>query len=200
MKTVDEKDFFREVTLRICGTPEIEKALWDCLIYIRDYIPADEIFLNLYEPGTGVGETIVRADIHGGEMVSIKVAFPPRLSGSSIPRIRGSENLESIVVADHVGEHPLLSPFADVLKNPNTAVMAIGPSPKWRQFGGIFIANRGDEKYTEEHVRLFSMLEEPFVIAFVNYMRYREVLRLKDILADDNRYLQEELRRETGKR
>lgn len=85
MKTVDEKDFFREVTLRICGTPEIEKALWDCLIYIRDYIPADEIFLNLYEPGTGVGETIVRADIHGGEMVSIKVAFPPRLSGSSIP-------------------------------------------------------------------------------------------------------------------
>ncbi len=97
-----------------------------------------------------------------------------------------------------MGEHPLLSPFADVLKNPNTAVMAIGPSPKWRQFGGIFIANRGDEKYTEEHVRLFSMLEEPFVIAFVNYMRYREVLRLKDILADDNRYLQEELRRETG--
>ena len=39
---VDEKDFFREATLRICGSLEIEKALWDCLVYIRQYIPADD--------------------------------------------------------------------------------------------------------------------------------------------------------------
>ncbi len=33
---VDEKDFFREVTLQICSSLEIEKALWDCLMYIRN--------------------------------------------------------------------------------------------------------------------------------------------------------------------
>ncbi|OPY66330.1 MAG: Formate hydrogenlyase transcriptional activator [Syntrophorhabdaceae bacterium PtaU1.Bin034] len=195
---IDEKDFFREVTLRICGSPEIEKALWDCLMYIRDYIPADEIFLNVYEPSTGTCETIVRADIHGGEMVSIKTTFPAEIVRIIDARIHGRERRELVVVADRVGEHPIMSPFAEVVKNQNAAVIVIGPNPEWRRFGGIVIANHGDEKYTEEHARLFFHLSEPFGIAFVNYMRYREVLRLKDILADDNRYLQEELRRESG--
>jgi len=36
---VDEKDFFREATLRICSSLEIEKALWDCFMYIRALYP-----------------------------------------------------------------------------------------------------------------------------------------------------------------
>jgi hypothetical protein len=46
-----EGDFFREATLRICGSLEIEKALWDCFMYLRGYIPADRIYFNVYDPG-----------------------------------------------------------------------------------------------------------------------------------------------------
>ncbi len=195
---VDEKDFFREVTLRICGNPEIEKALWNCLVYIRGYIPADEIFLSAYDPGTGISETIVRADMNGGETVSIKAAFPSEAVRFGDEQLPDADRPTQVLVADRVGQHPIMAPFADIMKDPNAAIMALGPNLEWRQFGGIMIAHHGNAKYTEEHVRLFSLLKEPFGIAFVNYMRYLEVLRLKDILADDNRYLQEELRRETG--
>jgi transcriptional regulator with GAF, ATPase, and Fis domain len=64
--------------------------------------------------------------------------------------------------------------------------------------GGITVVNYAGEKYTEDHQRLFALLNEPFAIACVNHLRYREVLRLKDLLADDNRYLQDELRYQTG--
>ncbi|MFA5757469.1 MAG: hypothetical protein WC883_10135, partial [Smithellaceae bacterium] len=70
---VDEKDFFREATLRICGSLEIEKALWDCLVYIRQYIPADFIMMSTYDPNTGIGEMIASADVFGGKITSNKV-------------------------------------------------------------------------------------------------------------------------------
>lgn len=44
---MDERDFFREATLRICGSLEIEKALGDCFMYIREHIPADRIYFNV---------------------------------------------------------------------------------------------------------------------------------------------------------
>jgi len=41
-------------------------------------------------------------------------------------------------------------------------------------------------------------LKQPFFIALSNSRRYRELQELKDLLADDNRYLHEELQRISG--
>ncbi len=68
---VDEKDFFREATLRICGSLEIEKALWNCFMYIRDYAPADMILMQVYDPGTAIMEVVVRANAQGGKLISL---------------------------------------------------------------------------------------------------------------------------------
>ena len=70
---VNEKNFFREATLRICGSLEIEKSLWDCLMYIRHHIPADMVFMSVYDPVTGAAETLAKADLTGGEICSIKL-------------------------------------------------------------------------------------------------------------------------------
>lgn len=101
-------------------------------------------------------------------------------------------------MADRVGDHPIMGPLLANVGHPDAAFMAIGPKPEWNLFTGVLIGNHAGEKYSEEHVRLFTLLNEPFAIALSNYMRYREVLRLKDILTDDNRYLQEELQLQAG--
>jgi transcriptional regulator with GAF, ATPase, and Fis domain len=194
---VGERDFFREVTLRICGIPEIEKALWECLKYIRGYIPADEIFMTAECIETGTWETLVRADICGGELVSGKLTITQE-SVRMIDINRRRSVRPPVIVADRACDHPILGSFAELLKNPEAPAISTGSIPGWGIWGGIMIANYGQAKYTEEHVQLFSLLKEPFSIALINYMRYREVLRLKDILIDDNRYLQEELQKQTG--
>ncbi|MEE9911436.1 MAG: sigma 54-interacting transcriptional regulator [Deltaproteobacteria bacterium] len=195
---VDEKDFFREATLRICGSLEIEKALWDCLIYIRQYIPADFIMMSTYDPNTGVGETIASADVYGGKITSNKVTAPQDTRNAIMKIVNSAHDTPMIIVADRVADHPIIRSFAEIGVQPEASVMAMGPKPEWNMFGGIAVANHAGEKYTEEHQSLFSLLNEPFAIAFINYIRYREVLRLKDILADDNRYLQDELRQQAG--
>ncbi|MBU4037423.1 MAG: hypothetical protein KKA35_13440, partial [Proteobacteria bacterium] len=74
---IDENYFFREATLRICGSLEIERALWDCFMYIRDHIPADIMLIAVYDPVHVVAEIIAKADLNGGELTSIKSVTPP---------------------------------------------------------------------------------------------------------------------------
>ena len=195
---IDEKDFFREATLRICGSLEIEKALWDCFMYIRQYIPADFMFMSTYDPNTGIGENIAEADIHGGKITYHKLA-PPKDEREAIMKIINSaRTTPMIVVADRVSDQPIFRSFSQFGVKPDAALMAMGPKPEWNMLGGIAIGNHAGEKYTEEQQLLFSLLNEPFAIAFINYVRYRELVRLKDILTDDNKYLQDELLHQSG--
>lgn len=195
---IDEKDFFREATLRICGSLEIEKALWDCLMYIRQYIPADFMRMSTYDPNTGIGEDIAEADINGGKILYRKLAALKDEHEAIMKIINSAHTAPVIVVADRVSEQPIFRSFSQFGVKPEASAMAIGPKPEWNMNGGIAVVSYSGEKYTEEHQRLFALLNEPFAIAFINCIRYREVMRLKDILADDNRYLQDELREQKG--
>jgi hypothetical protein len=50
---IDERDFFRKVTLAICGSLDIEVALSRCLGLFREALRADELGLHLYQPDLG---------------------------------------------------------------------------------------------------------------------------------------------------
>jgi transcriptional regulator with PAS, ATPase and Fis domain len=52
--------------------------------------------------------------------------------------------------------------------------------------------------FSEKHLRLFSILNEPFAIALSNALRYDELNQLKDIMADDLQYLHKKLLRSPG--
>ena len=64
---VDENEFFRNVTLRICGNLEIEEGLRSCFEYIAQHLPADRIYLERSEPELGAMRILVRADAQRGE-------------------------------------------------------------------------------------------------------------------------------------
>jgi transcriptional regulator with GAF, ATPase, and Fis domain len=64
--------------------------------------------------------------------------------------------------------------------------------------GGLLLATEGDRKFTQQHADLLFLLREPFAIAMSNALKHQEAIQLKDLLADDNRYLHGELRRLSG--
>jgi hypothetical protein len=75
-KKFDENEFFREAALRICGTFEIEKALWNCFKYISKFIKVDKAYLHYFKPEENCGIIFARADHDRGQRVNIK-SFPP---------------------------------------------------------------------------------------------------------------------------
>jgi len=64
-----------------------------------------------------------------------------------------------------------------------------------KPMGFLIVHAVGRDRYTKEHVRLLSLLKEPFYIALSNTLALREVLHLKDMLAEQNSYLRRELLR-----
>ena len=49
---IDENRFFREVSIRICSSLDIEKALARCFSFLKDVMPIDELMLVVYERET----------------------------------------------------------------------------------------------------------------------------------------------------
>jgi len=196
---VDENKFFREATLRICGNLEIEQALYDCFMYIRNYIPTDVILFTTYDPSLGIAEIIARANVNGGELSSTKIILPVDARQHIEEMKKNRQMMKRLVVVDKfASKHPLMKVLSENIGHPDAAFMAIGPKPEWNLSGGIVIGNNAGQKYSDKQVKLFALLNDPLAIALSNYLHYREVLRLKDLLADDNRYLHEELRQQAG--
>jgi len=76
---IDEKEFCKEVTLRICGTLDIEKALWDCFSYLNSFFPIDIASLHYFIPEENSGVGFADATREGGHLVHYKGFLPPEL-------------------------------------------------------------------------------------------------------------------------
>ncbi|MCX5806156.1 MAG: sigma 54-interacting transcriptional regulator [Proteobacteria bacterium] len=188
---VDENQFFREITLRICGSLEIEKALWHCFLYLRNIIPTDELILTEYNHGTGTLDVVAIADEHGGISSTDKIPMPSHLQKQledpfKFPRVRASDD----VYKDEI--------LAIVAVNYNWADSSIivGRLTVENKFvGSLIVRAKGKGRYTEDDAKLWSLINEPAAVALANSRRYMELMNLKELLADDSKYFQNELRR-----
>ena len=52
---MDGDEFFRELTLRICGNLEIEEGLRACVERLSQNMPADALYLQRYEQDLAAG-------------------------------------------------------------------------------------------------------------------------------------------------
>jgi hypothetical protein len=73
---VERNEFFREIALRLCGSLDVEKSLWECLLYVRGALPADEILVMDYDENAGLAKVPATADSTGGLIRSVKVEGP----------------------------------------------------------------------------------------------------------------------------
>jgi hypothetical protein len=88
---MDENEFFREATLRICGNLEIEKALFSCLQVLQKVLPADRMFLQRYDPGFGAMRTIATATLSGCRKLDLLIPLSEEARASA-----GLKNLPTL--------------------------------------------------------------------------------------------------------
>ena len=197
MAGVDENLFFREATLRLCSSLDIEAALKGCYEYIRQFIPVRLMNLAIRDPDENtlwfvalVGEGLpgkLRAcrpfagkDASGeGGFFQICRSRPHReqaRSAQSVLRGTGKARTKRGLFLHGNGLGSL----------------------EGNQIGDVAMVADGVNRYTDEHARLLRLLREPFAIAMSNALKHQEVLRFKQMLADDNRYLRDELRSVSG--
>jgi len=192
LKTI-ENEFFREVSIRICGSLDIQKALWMCFQYVRTVMPLDELQMACYDPKLGTMKTLAYADETGGHIGSgdapLSLDSRKELEEPLLhPRVRKVTSLTD-PICYYVGQQR----GYDVSSFLVNRLIVDG------KHIGTFVARAvGENRYTDEHLRLWTLINEPAAIALANYFQYRELSRIKDLLADDKSYLQSELRKNFG--
>ena len=76
---MDKNTFFREATLLICSSLDIEIALGRCRDFISRYIPADVLTLNIYNPETKTVKYLAKANPFGSEKLQLELKIPHEL-------------------------------------------------------------------------------------------------------------------------
>jgi transcriptional regulator with GAF, ATPase, and Fis domain len=189
---IDENSFFREMTLRICGSLEIEKALWHCFLYIRNIIPTDELILTEYNHSTGTLDVVATAYEHGGISSTDKIPMPQHLQRQLVdpfkfPRVRAS---------DDVYKDEILAIVARKYHWTDSSII-VGRLIVENEFvGSLIVRANGNGRYSDDDAKLWSLVNEPAAVALANSRRYMELVELKELLADDSKYFQNELRRD----
>ncbi|MCF8044552.1 MAG: sigma 54-interacting transcriptional regulator [Desulfarculaceae bacterium] len=188
--------FFREAVLRICSSLDIDKALESCLDYLKNFIPADSINLSVY-----------LQDVQMLQFVAVAgdTEEKPNTNAISTPAIdwEAPENQQPELPDLHVVNHPENEPeIVKILQQLNIgsdfSIMVMRLSLDGNYIGEVAVKSSGTGRYTDRHGRLFVQLRDPLAIALANALKHREVVRLNEVLADDSRYFQQELRTRKG--
>ena len=194
----EQNEFFRSATLRICGNLVLEEALHATLLYVRDWIPIDTLFAEYFDPGLGAARTIARADVSGGVPLDLTTPIPADVREDR--EFKATAVLGRAMILNRPDENRMATTMLRFHKyDPAaTSIMTMQLIDEGAMFGGLVaIAGRRDA-FTDEHGAMLTLLADPFTVALVNAVRHRDVIRLKDRLADDNRYLHRELHRISG--
>jgi transcriptional regulator with GAF, ATPase, and Fis domain len=197
---MDVNEFFREVTLRICGNLEIEEGLRDCIEYLARHMPAEVIYLERNDPKLGAMHIIARATGEKGEQMDLLIPYSEeaRAAMADLAAVWRAGNLPPVLLINRSQEDSVTRGLLQALGEPASSVMSLPLVLEDRIVGALALLAEGDDRFTDDHARLYATLKEPFFVAMSNTLKHREVLQLRDLLADDNRYLHGELRRISG--
>ncbi len=193
--TVDKNAFFRQAAIRICGSLNIETALQNCFQYLSKHLPLDAIGLYLYDPGLNVVHRVARCS-HDDERIGSVSSLPV---GSKDLWSALWEDLTEIRIINRPGESPAIAEAARMNGiGLDISLMVLRLQLEGQRVGLLSLKAKGNDRYEEEHAKLALLLNEPFAIAMTNALKHQELSRLKDMLAEDNRYLRSEIQNLSG--
>jgi len=195
-----DREFFWEVTMRICGNLEIEDGLQACIEYLAQHMPADDIYLARHERDLGVMRIVAWASKDKGERMDFLIPFSEQ-AREAMARARQTwleDRLPPVLVINKCEEEPVARCVIEALDKPASSAMSMPLIVEDQVVGTLALVAEGHDRFEQHHAQLYATLKEPFFVAMSNALKHRELLKLKDLLADDNRYLQNELQRLSG--
>jgi len=200
---MDENTFYRQATLRICGHLEIEEALVSSLNFLRQEMPVDRMLLQFFDEDLNAIRTVAIATLKKGMAVDSLMPVTSETM-QDIRRFEREYRQQSPNAALLIQDDPhrqLMFHEQLRLHGIKATSLIVFPLGLWQKVaggGGLLLVTEGDRKFSQQHADLLSLLREPFAIAMSNALRFLEVTKLKNLLADDNRFLHGELHRLSG--
>jgi formate hydrogenlyase transcriptional activator len=191
-----DDEFFRQATLKICGNLNIEESIYLTFRFLEKRMPVTIMFLEYYDNPLSSTRTIAKASARGGEQLDLLTPL------SQQAKKWASGYLKDFTKQAYLYQDPWQRPYASEMMKFHgislNSVVLLPLETGGQVIGSLIVGCEKEEKFNEEHAKLISLLSEPFAVAMSNAIRYNELNKLKDLLADDNKYLHNEIRKLAG--
>lgn len=191
----DKNVFFREVTVRICGSLDIRSALANVFEYMREHFPLDTLSLNILDSDLCAIRRIATAMAKDSDIPEEIVHLSKKVWNQVQEFSRHNRN--AFISTDSLPSD-LLNLVAFQFKMEGNSDLIL---PLWidgELIGTLSLRCGGDRRYKSDHVELLGTVAEPFAIALANALAHEKILKYRDILIDDNRFLNKELSPNAG--
>ncbi len=190
---IDENRFFREATLRICESLYVEEFLYESFKFISQYIPADSVVLTHYSPEKGAQLALASASNEGGRILN---EYVPVSDASR--KVFSQPGNRTFIVDRAVEWSPSIPWIERGLLKDDSSMLSVRLVTSDKVLGAITFINDHSGAFNQEHADLVALVRDPFAIAFSNSLRYNELNEMKELLADDNMFLRDEIRQTLG--
>ncbi len=189
---MDKNDFYRQASLRICGNLKIEEALFSTLQFLRQTMPVDWMSLEYFEKSLLSMRTIAIATPDRGEEVDLLA--PLSNEAQQMVNQRLTEEFRKARLVTDPEKYQIVRELSKFHNLDLTSLLDLTLVSEGQLLGYLVLVGEGKKLFTQRHANLLSLLQKPFAIAMSNTLKHLEVVKLKDLLADDNRFLHGELR------
>ncbi len=191
---MDHNEFFREATLGICGNLEIEESLLILIRLLKKVMPVTDVFLQTFDSDFTAIRSIAHATLdecRKMDLLSPIAKNSGSVAGSDLPE-------EDATLVTNPAEFPVTRDIGKLYGHHATSVIIMFLRSSSEFLGFFVLISEDQNAFTEDQLEWVTMLKEPLVIAMSNALQHRQVMKLNDLLTDDNRFLRGELRRIFG--
>jgi transcriptional regulator with GAF, ATPase, and Fis domain len=194
--TLDENEFFRQATLSLFSSLDVQTSMQRCLDFLRPYIPVSGLLFAMYDSELNIGKILASiwpADLEKpGDIISFPLEFwsyfKTKWATASDVRICNDIDKE---------DEPERQMFFKTWPS-DVSLLFMNLNLDGKQLGSLNLYVKGKHRYTDHHAHLISLLHEPFATSIANILQHQEIQRLNDMLIDQNRYLHREMLKLTG--
>ncbi len=191
-----KEQFFIEAIRHFCSSLDITTALRRLFDYLSVVMPLDYLTIGVMELELKrfrqIAETTAKYSIYVNDnyIVHDKIIEFSRSWGEYKPTFFNDVAADDNLKYSLDGHSPhLREMFADKkISSLNLRLLIDGA---W--IGSINMLASGVNQYTQEHADLLEPLQEPFALVLSNCLQFQEVVRLQEVLTEDNRHLRQEL-------
>jgi len=194
-----DRNFFWEVTKRICGNLDIEKGLQSCFQYITRYMPGNSIYLQNFEPELKSMRLFAHATHDTCEKIDtlVPLSVDAMQALMDLAVVWRNGELPAVLTINDPDE-PVTKNMLSALNLPPSSALSLPLIIENQIIGSLALLAEGSNRYNEKHSKLYGMMKDPLSLAMSNTLIHEEVVKLKELLQDDNRYLQQELQHQAG--
>jgi formate hydrogenlyase transcriptional activator len=184
----DRLQLLLNLTARITSSLDRREVLRAIAANVREVIHADGVTVSLLDAASGQCRVFAVDFPHGKGVIKEELFFTPSAAGK-----KTMDTLKPVVIDTRERDECVIGTTALAAEDVKTLCL-IPLVNRGRVLGFLSLLRRTETPFTSEDVDFLSRASGQIAIAIENALAYREISELKDKLAQERLYLEEEIR------